>query len=40
MHFNKAGRFSALKYLAYFDQFNFIKISILQRPVFHGFNDN
>jgi len=40
MHFNKVDIFSALNYLAYFDQFNLIKISVLQRPVYQKFNDN
>lgn len=40
MHFNKVVILSALNYLAYFDQFNLIETSILQRPVYHRFNDN
>lgn len=40
MRFNKVDIFNALNSFAYFDQFNFIKISILQRAVYHKFNDN
>lgn len=40
MHFSKVHIFCPLNYLVYFDQFNHIKISILQIPMHPRCDDN